>query len=101
MIYSPEPESHDYVTFISLKYLVMKEKDTLIRIFTGTEISVLLLKGILEEAGIAASVRNDYQLGVDIGAVLGARSAVDLYIRQPDFEKAVPLVNEFLKQQKP
>jgi hypothetical protein len=78
----------------------MKTKDTLIRIFTGTEISVITLKGRLEEIGVSSIIRNEYQLGVDVGFVGGVKSAVDLYIHQSDFNKAEQVITEFSRKNK-
>ena len=41
----------------------MKKATNLIRVFTGTEVTVILLKGKLEEIGISAIIKNDYQSG--------------------------------------
>ena len=75
----------------------MKEEDKLVRIYTGTEISVILLKGRLEEIGISALVQNNYKSGIEIGFVGGVQSAVDLYIQQFDFKKAEPIIGEFIQ----
>ena len=72
----------------------MKEKNKLIRVYTGTEISVISLKDKLEKIGISASIQNDsgnsFLRGVPI--------AIDLYIQQYDFLKAEPIINEFIKK---
>jgi len=77
----------------------MKENN-IVRVYTGTEISVILLKGRLEEIGISSIIRNDYQLGVDVGFVGGVKSAVDLYIQQSDYKKAEPIISEFIEKNK-
>lgn len=72
----------------------MKREDVLIKIYSGNEVKVSLLKGMLENAGIPASVRNDSgdsYLG-------GVPAAVDLYIRQQDFSNAEPVLNEFINK---
>jgi len=75
----------------------MSKGTNLIRVFTGTEILVTLLKEDLENAGIAVFVRNDFQSGISVGFVGGVISAVDLYIQESDLEKAYPVLNEFEK----
>jgi hypothetical protein len=71
----------------------MKKRDNLIKVFTGSEFSVFLLKAKLEDIGISAIVRNDFN-----GAFLGTISpAVDLFINESDLEKAEPLIKEFLQ----
>ena len=76
----------------------MKERNKLIRVYTGTEITVILLKGILEEIGINSMIKNDYKSGIEIGFVGGVQSAVDLYIQQSDHKKADPIINEFIRK---
>jgi hypothetical protein len=76
----------------------MKEKNELIRIYTGTEVTVTLLKGRLEELGISSIIKNDYQSGVKVGFVGGVQSAVDLFIQLSDFEKAEPAIRDFIIQ---
>jgi hypothetical protein len=71
----------------------MKEGDSLIKVFTGSEFSVFLLKAKLEEIGILAIVRNDFN-----GAFLGTiPPAVDLLINESDLEKAEPIIREFIQ----
>ena len=76
----------------------MKKATNLIRVFTGTEVTVILLKGKLEEIGIFAIVQNDYQSGNTAGFLGGIPSAIDLYIQEGDRNKAKPVINDFLKK---
>ena len=72
----------------------MKEKDTLIKAYSGTEGLVQILKDILEQNGIIATIQNnsgDSFLG-------GTPIALDLYIRQNDIKKAEPIIREFVKK---
>lgn len=72
----------------------MKEKDTLIKAYSGAEGLVHILKDKLEQNGITASIRNnsgDSFLG-------GTPIALDLYIRQNDIKKAEPIIREFVKK---
>jgi hypothetical protein len=78
----------------------MKEKNNLIRVYTGTEISVILLKGRLEEMGISSMIQNNYKSGIEVGFVGGVQSAVDLYIQQFDYKKAESIINEFIQNNK-
>ena len=78
----------------------MKEKNKLIRVYTGTEITVILLKGRLEEIGISAIIQNDYKSGINAGFVGGVQSAIDLYIQQFDYKKAEPIISEFIQNNK-
>ena len=75
----------------------MKKRDNLIRVFTGNEVSVILLKGELEKIGISVLIQNDYQAGNAYGFIGGTPSAIDLYIQESDLKKSEPIVNEFIQ----
>ncbi|MDW5300171.1 MAG: hypothetical protein SA378_08555 [Sedimentibacter sp.] len=70
----------------------MKEKNKFIRVYTGTEISVISLKDRLEKNGISNDSSNSFFRGVPI--------AIDLYIQEFDFIKAEPIINEFIQNNK-
>jgi hypothetical protein len=74
----------------------MKQKDKLIRVYSGNEMTVNLLKGRLEIAGIYAAIQNDS----GDSFFRGVPAAVDLYIQQSDFKKAEPIISEFIKKNK-
>lgn len=69
----------------------------LIRVFAGSEITVNLLQAELEQEGIPSNVVNEYEQSNFRGFSTGTPYSVDLYILDSDFEKAEPIVNEFLK----
>ena len=73
----------------------MKNGNNLIRVFTGTDVLVYLLKERLEEVGISALIKDDFQSGISSGFVSGVPSAIDLYIQESDFTDAEPILNEF------
>jgi len=75
----------------------MKNGDNLIRVFTGTEVLVYLLKERLEEIGVSALIRNDFQSGITVGFVGGVPSAIDLYVQESDIQEAEPIINEFIQ----
>lgn len=75
----------------------MSEADKLIRVFTGNEISVILLKGELEANAIEAMIRDDFKTGLSVGFYGGPPSSVDLFIMESDMEKAKPIVEEFVR----
>ena len=79
---------------------MMKEENKLIRVYTGTEILVLLLKSRLEEIGVTSLIQNDYKSGIEAGFIGGVQSAIDIYIQQIDFKKAQPIINEFIQHNK-
>lgn len=69
----------------------MNAQIDLIRIYTGTEVSVILLKGELEDKGIYTMIKNDFQSGNMAGFFGGIPSAVDLYILESDTKQAEPM----------
>jgi len=72
----------------------MKNDDKLIRVFSGSEVSVILLKAKLEETGISAIIQNDFQSGIAAGFAGSTPTGVDLYIRKGDLSLAEPILNE-------
>ena len=74
---------------------MMLKNDEFIKVYSGTEVTVLLLKDQLEEIGISALIKNDYKVGIDVGFVGGVQSSVDLFIQVSDFDKAEPVIREF------
>lgn len=75
----------------------MNEKNQLIRVYTGTELTVNLLKDELEKFGIPAMIQNDFNSGVSAGFSGGVPSSVDLFIQESDEEKAETIISEFSK----
>ena len=71
----------------------------MIRIFTGTEVSVIYLKERLEEIGIGALIKNDFQSGITVGFVSGVPSAIDLYIQESDLKEVEPIIKEFAQNE--
>lgn len=82
---------------MNFKEYKMKERNNLIRVFTGTEVLVILLKERLEEVGISALIKNDFQSGISVGFVGGVPSAIDLYIQESDLKEAEPIIDEFIQ----
>jgi len=75
----------------------MQNGNDLIRVYTGTEVSVIHLKEELEEGGIDVLLQNDFQSGISAGFVGGVPSAIDVYIKESDMEKAEPIIADFIK----
>ena len=78
----------------------MKERNKLVKVYTGTEMTVTLLKELLEEIKVASTIQNNYKSGVEVGFVGGVQSSVDLFIQQSDFETAEPVIIDFIAQNK-
>jgi hypothetical protein len=72
----------------------MKEKDNLIKAYSGTEVLVHILKDKLEQNGILATIQNDSGDSFFRGTPI----ALDLYIRQLDIKKAEPIIQAFVKK---
>jgi hypothetical protein len=70
------------------------ERDELVRVFSGSEIAVMMLKEALDEIEIGSFVQNDFQSGM-VAGIGGFPSFVDLYIQQSDLQRAEPLIVEF------
>jgi len=75
----------------------MENDNDLIKVFSGTEVAVNLLKDELETLGIMAMIQNDFQSGLSAGFFGGGPSAVDLFIQVTDQPQAEPIIAEFLK----
>ncbi len=73
----------------------MKNDDKIVRVFSGSEVSVILLKAKLEEAGVSAIIQNDFQSGIAAGFAGSTPTGVDLYIREGDLTLADPILSEF------
>lgn len=78
----------------------MKERNELVKVYTGTEVTVILLKAMLEEIGVTSTIQNNYKSGVEVGFVGGVQSAIDLFIQQSDFETAEPVIRDFIAKNK-
>jgi hypothetical protein len=72
------------------------DEGKLIRIYSGSEVTALLLKDELEQAGVMSMIKNDFQSGVIAGFAGGVPSDVDLYIEEEDLSEAEPIVSQFL-----
>lgn len=75
----------------------MKDNTKLIRVFSGTELIVNLLKDELENFGISSLVKNDFNSGISAGFSGGFPSSIDLFIQEPDTEKAKPIISAFIE----
>jgi hypothetical protein len=73
------------------------EKDSLIKIYTGDEITVNRIKAELENQGISALVQNGFSQGLAAGFSGGIPSAIDLYVAESDFEKSIKIVDSIFE----
>ena len=68
-------------------------RDKLVRIYTGTEVTCIALKGELEAIGIESMMKNPFQIST--GYVGATPENVDVFILESDLEKASPVIVEF------
>jgi len=73
----------------------MKGNSNLIRVYSGTELTVNLLKDELEKFGISSMIQNDFNSGVSAGFSGGVPSSIDLFIQELDLGKAESIIREF------
>jgi hypothetical protein len=73
----------------------MKGNSNLIRVYSGTELTVNLLKDELEKFGISSMIQNDFNSGVSAGFSGGVPSSIDLFIQELDLGKAEPILRDF------
>ncbi|MEQ9230069.1 MAG: DUF2007 domain-containing protein, partial [Cyclobacteriaceae bacterium] len=62
-------------------------------VFTGTEITASILKGLLETADIGSFLKNENESARTSG--FGSTGKVEVFIMQKDAEKAQPIIKEF------
>lgn len=75
----------------------MDDRSNLISVFTGSAITANILKEKLEEAGIEASVRDEFEEALEAGFSAGSKCAAEVFILDSDKEKANPVIEEFKK----
>jgi len=75
----------------------MGKRDELVRVFTCTELTCMLLKAELEKAGIPVMIKNEFRSAVAAGFGIGVPSAVDIYVTESNVDTAIPVIEAFLK----
>jgi len=75
----------------------MGKRDELVRVFTCTEITCRFLMAELEKAGIPVMIKNEFQSALSAGFGSGTPSAVDIYVTQSKVEEAIPVIEDFIK----
>ncbi len=73
----------------------MASRSRTIRIFTGSAITVNLLKEELERAGIGCYIQDDFRSGIAVGFSAGVPDAVDLFIKEIDVMRAQLILREY------
>ncbi|MEP2935784.1 MAG: DUF2007 domain-containing protein [Gilvibacter sp.] len=77
----------------------MEDHQEFVHIYSGSEVRVIILKGLLEEIGVDTIVQNDYQSGITAGFGGGTINTIRLKVHESDLEKAKPVVEDFIKNQ--
>ncbi|ALM07100.1 hypothetical protein SB49_04270 [Sediminicola sp. YIK13] len=75
----------------------MEEKNKYVSVFTGSEVDVILLKGLLEEEGIGALVKNENESARVSGFGGGSYTGVRLFILESDKARATPIIEGFIE----
>lgn len=83
---------------LNYKFFKMSDLNTYTKIYSGNQVSVILLKGLLEEAGIAFLEKNEQTSGVISGFVGGTESTISLSVQEFDKIKAEKIVTNFNKE---
>ncbi|QLG45425.1 putative signal transducing protein [Costertonia aggregata] len=73
----------------------MVDKNTYVKIYSGSQVQVILLKGLLEEKGIAVIEKNEQLSGTLAGFVGGTQTTISLSVQKSDEEKAKTIVTQF------
>jgi hypothetical protein len=74
-------------------------KDGYVHLYSGSEVRVILLKGLLEDKGIQTMVQNDYQSGISAGFAGGTVNTIRLKVHATDLELAKPILEDFIQNQ--
>ena len=78
----------------------MNDDSKIIRVFSGTEIQVNLLKEELINIGIVGLIKNENKSGLAAGFFGSGPSAIDFYIPEEDQAKAEAIILEFIERNK-
>ena len=73
----------------------MANNTEFVTVFSGSEVEVLMLKGLLEGIDIEGMIQNDYQSGIIAGFGGGTISTVRLKIHETDLERAQIIITDF------
>jgi hypothetical protein len=74
----------------------MNDKDKIVLIYTGDELTVERIRVNLEMKGISFIAKDGFQQGINAGFVGGTPSSIDLFVVESDLEKAIEIVNAII-----
>tara|TARA_R110002051_G_scaffold178594_1_gene248439 strand:+ start:8119 stop:8358 length:240 start_codon:yes stop_codon:yes gene_type:complete len=75
----------------------MATKNNYVSVYTGSEVDVILLKGLLNEEGIVSLVKNEQESARVSGFGGGSYGGVQLFILNSDKERATPIIQAFIE----
>jgi hypothetical protein len=75
--------------------MIDNEKYT--KIFSGTQVAVILLKGLFEASNIPYIEKNEQESGIIAGFVGGTASTISLAVLDKDKEKSKAIIAEYEK----
>ncbi|NQU53096.1 MAG: DUF2007 domain-containing protein [Bacteroidetes bacterium] len=76
----------------------MHDKDKIVLVYTGNEVTVERIKVNLEMEGIIPIVKDGFNSGLSAGFVGGVPSGIDLFVLDSDFEKAIEIVKVIVEE---
>ncbi len=76
-----------------------EEKEGFVPVYSGSEVRVILLQGLLKEQGVDAMIQNDYQSGISAGFAGGTVNTIRLKVHSSDLDKAQPVIDDFIENQ--
>lgn len=76
-----------------------EKQDNYVHVYSGSEVRVILLRGLLEDIGVDTIVQNEYQSGISAGFAGGTVNTIRLKVHESDLEKAKPVVDDFIQNQ--
>lgn len=78
----------------------MKDNSNIIRVYSGTEIQVNLLKEELEKIGVTGLIKDENKSGLAAGFFGSGPSSIDFYIPEEDEPKAEEIIKDFIERNK-
>lgn len=72
--------------------------DNILNIYTGGEVVINRIKQELENEGIYCLVRDGFKQGLIAGFGEGVPTAIDLFVRENDLERALEIVQAITQE---
>lgn len=72
--------------------------DNILNIYTGGEVIINQIKQELENEGIYCLVRDGFKQGLIAGFGEGVPTAIDLFVRENDLERALEIVQAITQE---